>query len=405
MTRIRLDYIHEYRDRHGKPRRYFRRPGFKRIPLPGIPGSSEFMEAYQAALSSETPPRQIGAKRAVPGTVNALVVAYLDCSPASTSPFKTLAAETRRTRRNILENFREEHGDKRIFYSAGSGRRVMLLTHEHVQAIVNKKAGTPFAQRNLLNTLRAMFTWAVGEYRVPDDPTLGVKRVKAKSAGYKTWSDEEIERFEAKYPIGTKARLAFALLLYTGQRRSDVVKMGRQHVHKGVLTIDQGKTEGGDEAHLEIPVHPRLQEIIDATPTLGVKTFLVTHFGKPYSAAGFSNWFRELCDEAGCPDVSAHGLRKATARRLAELGCSAHEICSDHRACDVVRGSALHEGGRPQAARAVSNEKADRGWIVNTSVANLGDRLAILRANPLKPLRRKISMVGPGGLEPPTRPL
>jgi integrase len=329
MTRIRLEYVHEYRDRHGKLRRYFRRRGFKRIPLPGMPGSPEFMEAYQAALSSETVPRsQIGGKRTVPGTVNALVVAYLDCSPTSTSPFKALAAETRRTRRNILENFREEHGDKRIFYTAAGGQRVMLLTREHVQAIVNKKAVTPFAQRNLLNTLRAVFTWAVGERRVPDDPTLGVKRVKAKSAGYKTWSDVEIERFEVKYSIGTKARLAFALLLYTGQRRGDVVKMGRQHVHNGVLTIDQRKTEGGEEAHLEIPVHPKLQEIIDATPTVGVKTLLVTHFGKPYSAAGFSNWFRELCDEAGCPDVSAHGLRKATARRLAELGCSAHEIAA-----------------------------------------------------------------------------
>jgi len=125
------------------------------------------MEAYQAALSSETAPRiEIGAKRTVPGTVNDLVVAYLDCSAASTSPFKALAAETRRTRRNILENFREEHGGKRIFYTAGGGQRIMLLAREHVQAIVNKKAGTPFAQRNLLNTLRAMFTWAVGEHRI-----------------------------------------------------------------------------------------------------------------------------------------------------------------------------------------------------------------------------------------------
>jgi integrase len=54
----------------------------------------------------------------------------------------------------------------------------------------------------------------------------------------------------------------------------------------------------------------------------------VTSFGKPYSPAGFGNWFRELCDEAGCPDISAHGLRKACARRLAELGCSAHEIAA-----------------------------------------------------------------------------
>jgi integrase len=117
-------------------------------------------------------------------------------------------------------------------------------------------------------------------------------------------------------------------LLYTGRRRGDVVRMGPQHVHKGVLTVDQGKTEGGEDAHLEIPLHPKLREIIDATPITGRTTFLVTSLGKPYTPAGFGNWFRELCDEADCADVSAHGLRKATARRLAEIGCSAHEIAA-----------------------------------------------------------------------------
>jgi integrase len=328
MTKIRLQYVNAFRDRHGKLRRYFRRPGCKAVPLPGLPGSTEFMDAYQAALSGTTAPAPlIGASRTVANTVQWLVAKYLDCSPASSSPFKTLAAETRRTRNNILERFREKHGDKRIFRVDPGGKRVLLLTREHLQKIVNEKTATPFAQRNFLNTLRAMFRWALSEGSVPDDPTLGVKRLKAKTTGYKTWSEAEIERFEQKYTIGTKARLAFALLLYTGQRRGDIVKLGRQHVHKGVLTIDQGKTHGGEESHLEIPVHPKLREIIEATPS-GHLNFLVTSFSKPYTANGFGNWFRELCDNAGCPDVSAHGLRKATARRLAEIGCSTHEIAA-----------------------------------------------------------------------------
>jgi len=57
------------------------------------------MESYQAALMGEAPQAQVGAARTLPGTVNALVVCYLDCSPGSTSPFKILAAETQRTRR------------------------------------------------------------------------------------------------------------------------------------------------------------------------------------------------------------------------------------------------------------------------------------------------------------------
>ena len=241
----------------------------------------------------------------------------------------------------------------------------MLLTREHVQRIVNEKAATPFAQRNFLNTLRAMFQWAMKEGRVPDDPTLGVTREKVKTTGYKTWSEDQIARFEATHPIGSKARLAFALLLYTGQRRGDVVRMGRQHIHNGVLTIDQGKTEGGEEAHLEIPVHPKLREIIDATPTVGVKTFLVTHFGKPYTAPGFGNWFRELCDAAECPDVSAHGLRKATARRLAEIGCSANQIASITGHASLERSAALHQGRRSQAHGARGDGEAGRGRMVN----------------------------------------
>jgi integrase len=313
-------------DRHGMRRVRFRKGGFSTY-LTGIPWLEDFMRQYAEALEGvKAQASNIGAGRTVAGTVNALVAAYLD--PLSSSPFKTGAGETQRTRRNILENFRKAHGDKPLFRTDKSGQRTMLLTREHVQRIVNEKAATPFTQRNFLNTLRAMFKWAAAEGRVPDDPTLGISRVKTKTTGYKTWSEAEIERFEAKHPIGSKARLAFALILYTGQRRSDVVKMGRQHVHNGVLTIDQGKTEGGEEAHLEIPMHPKLREIIDATPTVGVKTFLVTHFGKPYTAAGFGNWFRELCDEAGCFDISAHGGRKATARRLAEIGCSASQIAS-----------------------------------------------------------------------------
>ena len=149
-----------------------------------------------------------------------------------------------------------------------------------------------------------------------------------KTTGYRTWSEAEIERLESAYPVGSKARLAFALLLYTGQRRGDVVELGRQSIAGDLLIIDQGKTDGGEEAHLEIPLHPKLRAIIEATPTVGVKTFLVTHFGKPYTAPGFGNWFRELCDAAACVGVSAHGLRKATARRLAEIGCSANQIAA-----------------------------------------------------------------------------
>ena len=348
-------------DRHGKRRVRFRKAGFTTY-IVGAPWGEEFMRQYAAALEGQkAQASNVGQGRIVPGSLDAIITAYLDAS--STSLFKTRATETQRTQRNILENFGKEHGHKAIYRTDNSGRRTMLLTTEHMQVIVNSKASTPFAQRNFLNTVRVMFQWAKAEGRIPADPTLGVTREKVKTTGYKTWSEELIERYEAHYPVGTKARLAFGLLLYTGQRRSDVVRMGRLHVHNEVLTIDQGKTEGGDEAHLEIPLHPKLRTIIDATPTVGVKTFLVTHFGKPYTAPGFGNWFRELCDAAGCPDVSAHGLRKATARRMAEIGCSANQIAAitGHATLKEVQRY-TDAADRKRMAREAMAKLVEGGW-------------------------------------------
>jgi integrase len=264
----------------------------------------------------------------VEGTVDALIAVYLDCSAKSTSPFKRIAASSQQAQRYILDRFRNEHGDKRVFRIRPDGRKEMLLKRERIQQFVNEKASMPHAQRHFRHTLRSLFGWALSEGRVPDDPTLGVTRVKFKTTGYKTWSDENIGQFERAHPIGSRARLALALLLYTGQRRGDVVRMGRQHVHKGVLTVNQGKGEGTDEAHLEIPVHPRLQAIIDVSP-IGHLSFVATVRGNPFTPRGFSNWFRKRCNEAGlAKGLSAHGLRKACARRLAEIGCSAHQIAA-----------------------------------------------------------------------------
>jgi integrase len=99
--------------------------------------------------------------------------------------------------------------------------------------------------------------------------------------------------------------------------------MGRQHVHEGVLSVRQNKTG----VALKIPVHPELRATLDATPSEHL-TFLTTAAGRPFTSDTFGHWFREMCDEAGLHGLSAHGLRKAACRRLAEAGCTAHEIMS-----------------------------------------------------------------------------
>jgi integrase len=197
------------------------------------------------------------------------------------------------------------------------------MQREHVVKLMAARADRPESANSLRRVLRAMMQHAVETGLRADDPTREVRAIRVKSDGFHSWTDAEIARFEMHHAIGSRARLALALLLYTGQRRSDVVRIGRQHVRDGFLSVRQNKTG----ALLEIPVIPELEVIIDETPSDHL-TFLTTQAGKPLTPAGFSYLFKQQCNAAGLPHCSAHGLRKAAARRLAEAGCTAHEIAA-----------------------------------------------------------------------------
>lgn len=306
-------YVHGFVDRHGKPRWYFRRPGFPKVALPGLPWSPEFMAAYAEAMAGQRLP--IGGDRTIPGTLRALAVMYYG-GPR----FRALKPITQGVYRNAIDRFCREvdregktHGDK-----PAKG-----LRREHVVKLMAARADKPESANILRKILRALMQHAVELGLRPDDPTRDVKAIRVKSAGYHSWSEAEIAAFEAKHPVGSRPRLAMALLLYLGQRRGDVVRLGPQHVRDGALSLVQQKTG----IALTIPLHADLAATIAASDVRHL-TFLVTAFGKPFTAAGFGGWFRQQCDAAGLPHCSAHGLRKAAARRLAEAGCTPHQIAA-----------------------------------------------------------------------------
>ena len=116
-----------------------------------------------------------------------------------------------------------------------------------------------------------------------------------------------------------------ALLLYTGVRRSDVVRLGRQNENSGWFRFTEVKGRNHKAKDREIPILPELRAIIDATPS-GHLTYIVTQFGKPFTANGFGNWFRKQCNAAGLLRCSAHGLRKAGATIAAENGATEHQL-------------------------------------------------------------------------------
>jgi integrase len=299
-------YCHWKRNRHNDGGYwYFERRGYPRVRLPGLPWSPQFMAAYEAAKGEA--PLLIGADRVKAGTMAALIVSYY----ASTG-FTALEDSTKSVYRRIIEGIRARHGEKPI---AG-------LEPRHIRKLASEIT-YPTAKKRFISILRILLEHGIERGDIDSNPAFGIKPPKTERKGFHSWTDEEIARFEKRHLIGTKPRLALALLLYLGQRKSDVVKLGLQHRDKRNFRIKQKKTD----AELQIPIHPQLDQILSATRT-GNLAYLVTAFGKPYTANGFGNAFREWCDEAGLPHCTSHGLRKAAARRLAEAGASTHEIAS-----------------------------------------------------------------------------
>jgi integrase len=280
----------------------FRRRGFTTY-LTGIPWSEDFMRQYAAAIEGvKEQAGNVGIERTKPGSVNALCVSYYR-SPE----FRGLKATTQALRRNIIERFRNEHGDKPI----------SRLGRAHIKDIIGAKAETPEAANNLLKVLRVLLDYAVSIEMLASNPAIGVKRYKSRSEGFHPWSEAEAVQFETVYPIGTKERLALALLLYTGQRVSDVARMGWQHVKGKCIAVRQEKTD----TPLMLKMHPELVRILAAVPRSNM-TFLVTDRGAAFSAAGLSNWFGKRCRAAGLSHCTAHGLRKLALTRRANAGAS-----------------------------------------------------------------------------------
>jgi integrase len=305
-------------DRDGGKRRVrFRKDVFQGY-IYGTPWSDDFMRQYAAALDGvRTKTETIGAERTAPGSVNALVVSYYKLV------FPTLKASTQSERRYILERFRAEHGTK----------PVRLLRREHIAAIISARSNTPSAANNLLKTLHTLFEHGIAINTITSNPATSVKKFKITGDGFHTWSEQEVMQFAVKHPLGTKAYLAMQLVLWTGQRRSDVLHMGWQHVRNGKIAVRQEKTN----TPLLIPIAPELADALALVPRTNM-TFVLNERGAPYSKEGFSNWMRARCDEAGLPQCSSHGLRKLTATRLAELGCSEREIMAitGHRSVSEV---------------------------------------------------------------------
>lgn len=291
--------VTEYRDRHGKARYRFRKTGYTPHHFVAQPGTEEFRQEYALALTGRIESVS-GPTPAPKGSIHELCIRYYN-----TPTWKGTADSTKTTYRSIIERFRAKHGNK----------PVAAVTTAHLDAILAGMAETPAAANNLRKVLKRLFRLAVKAGMRSDNPATETDKFKG-GAGFHTWTEEEIEQYRAHHPYGTTARLALELLLNTAARRCNVARLKRTDMQNGKFHIQHVK----DNDPTIVPVFDETRRAIESLPVVSLEYFITTQFGKPFTAPGFGNKMREWCDDAGLPHCSAHGLRKATSRRLAESG-------------------------------------------------------------------------------------
>lgn len=329
----RLPYVTQDRDRRGNVRLYYRHGG-KKFRLRGPIGSAEFIADYQMAMLGHNPKER---GKPVLSSVKSGSIRDLIAKYYQSSAFQALAPRTRRVRQQILDRFcqNENDGDKPF----------ALLEPRHIMHRRDAMADRPEAANGMVKALRQVYGFAV-EYGYHDvNPIKEVSLLAGSIDGFQAWSPEDVKAFEDCHPIGSMARLTLALALYTGQRRSDLIRLGPNHIktyhgREGLEFIQHKNRNRKDRRiSLWVPIIPELRSIIDASPT-GPDTFILTEFGRPFTGDGFGNRFRKWCREAGLEGLSVHGLRKTASAVLAENGCTEQEIMAitGHRTSkEVIR--------------------------------------------------------------------
>lgn len=306
MPRPRPPHLHRETTRHGKATWYVRVGKGPRIRIKAEFGSDEFQAEYQAAID--------GAPRPKPGAPAVESLAWLIARYRETGVWlNDLSAATRRQRENIFRHILKTAGDKPY----------ARIARKDIEAGKDRRKDTPAQARNFLDAMRGLFRWAKDAGHRKDDPTEGVHNPKRKdSGGFPAWTEEDCERYERRWSIGTKERVWFDVLCYTGGRRGDAVRIGWQHVRDGVATFRTEKSQ--DKVTVTIPILPVLQRTLDAGPT-GDMTFIVGANGLPLTKETFGNYFSAAARKAGVKK-SAHGVRKIAATRAANNGATVSQL-------------------------------------------------------------------------------
>lgn len=341
-------HVYAVRDRHGKIRHRFMRKGWKGGYLPGAPCSAEFHRAYAAIIEGgPSEPAPVKAVRAVaPRSFDDLVARF-----KRSVRWKKKGARTQYKQARILERFTDRTDAKGRRYGE---RPVASITVTWLENVFGQMAETPAAANELRKVLAGVIDFAIAlEWRENNPARLTASYDEGD--GFHDWTDGEIAQYRARHPLGTMARLTLELALNTAARRCNVNKIEREHIKAGEITVAHAK--GNHET--SVPMLATTKAAIDALPAAPIRYLVTTAFGKPFSDAGMGNKMRQWCDEAGLPQCSMHGLRKAMSRHLAESGAT------------DAQGMAV-TGHKKDKTFAKYRAKADRRALAGRAVSNLG---------------------------------
>jgi integrase len=332
---IRLRHIERNRSRHGRVRLFYRRRDltghWRRVRIIEPEGSPAFLARYleidrtfEDLVAAAAAPRR---DRVGPGTLGHLARLWM-----ASAMFRDYDAATQAARRYKIEAMLAEPVIPDQVTPTFAVFPLDRLTPDSVAVLRDRKRDEYGAAKERVVVLKRMFQWARAQTPplAPHDPTVGLRRIAPPAGhGHHTWTEEEVAQFEAHWPIGTQQRLALDLILYTGVRRSDVVRLGRQHERGGGTVLEFTAHKGRRRAPMRItvPILAPLRVSLDAAASVDL-AYLATRHGRPRSEKAFGGWFKRACVAAGLPHCSAHGLRKAGSTRAAEAGATAHQLMS-----------------------------------------------------------------------------